>query len=301
MEGNMTILQLRQFCMVAELESITDAAAKLFITQPALSLAIKKIENELDVVLFERRGRYIQLSEKGKIVYRHANSILSQWDTMNEEIILSKDKGEMLKIGYTTRYVSDYMLPLFIVNNPGTQMSMNEMREETTLSSLQYGIYDVVISNRISKVPEDSDIICKKIYTTRMMVSVPISNPLSRMESLTIKDLDGQKFIRLNKNGMFTNQVSEEQKLYSVNLICVQRVNYEVIKILQNHCDYLYFITSIQAENDYVPPDRRLIPVKGPSFQQDLYATYQAGSAQKIAPFMDWVDKRWANSLNKDG
>ena len=73
----MDIRILSQFVTIAEELNITKAAEKLYMSQPPLSIQIKKLEDELDTKLFIRGKRHLQLTESGKLLYRHAKEIIS--------------------------------------------------------------------------------------------------------------------------------------------------------------------------------------------------------------------------------
>ncbi len=82
----MKISQLEYFCTVAKTEHITKTANLLNITQPALTSAIQRMEEELAISLFQHKGRNIQLSKSGKVVYRYAQEIMDSWNKMQNEL-----------------------------------------------------------------------------------------------------------------------------------------------------------------------------------------------------------------------
>jgi DNA-binding transcriptional LysR family regulator len=88
------IKQLRYFSTIAQEGQITRAAKKLHMAQPPLSQQLKLLEQELGVLLMERNGRSLELTEAGRILYKRAKEILHQ---VNETIIEVKDVGEGLK------------------------------------------------------------------------------------------------------------------------------------------------------------------------------------------------------------
>lgn len=82
----MELLQLRYFLAAAEFQHMTKAAASLQIAQPALSQAIHRLEEELGVLLFERKGRNIELNEAGKLLQNRLIPILCALDQIPEEV-----------------------------------------------------------------------------------------------------------------------------------------------------------------------------------------------------------------------
>lgn len=86
----MEYIQLRYFAEVARLQSFSKAAETLHISQPSLSRAIKGMEDELGVVLFDRTTRYLRLTDDGEIVLRHAAAALS----MSRDLLSTLNEGE---------------------------------------------------------------------------------------------------------------------------------------------------------------------------------------------------------------
>src|SRR3954467_5648272 len=82
----MELLQLKYFQTVAYMEHISNAAKTLNISQPSLSLMIKRLEDEMDTRLFDRKGRNIQLNDSGKILLRHVNTIFLDVENAKMEI-----------------------------------------------------------------------------------------------------------------------------------------------------------------------------------------------------------------------
>src|SRR3954451_21402647 len=85
-KDTMELLQLRYFQTVAYMEHISNAAKKLNISQPSLSLMIKRLEDEMGTPLFDRIGRNIQLNESGKLFLKHVNTIFSEIENAKMEI-----------------------------------------------------------------------------------------------------------------------------------------------------------------------------------------------------------------------
>ena len=107
----MELQQLRGFVEVARTHSFTQAARRLFVTQPAVSLQIKALEEELGQVLLERSGRTPRLTPAGEILYRHAVSMLTELNATREEL---EGLNEVLRgrvvVGTSDTYCT-YILP----------------------------------------------------------------------------------------------------------------------------------------------------------------------------------------------
>lgn len=96
----MKLQTLIYFIQIANEGSFTKAAAKCFVSQPALSKSINELETELSCQLFERHGRTIELTESGEVVYKYATEILHQCELLKEKVMDKNTKNNPLKVGY---------------------------------------------------------------------------------------------------------------------------------------------------------------------------------------------------------
>jgi DNA-binding transcriptional LysR family regulator len=116
MEMPVNLHQLQLFCCVIESGSYTQAAKNLYITQPALSLQIKSLENKLGAKLFVRKGNNIELTDAGNLVKQYAYDLLNLDKQLRSSIneLLSGESGQ-IAIG-SNRPIGRYLLPKFILN-----------------------------------------------------------------------------------------------------------------------------------------------------------------------------------------
>ena len=88
----MKIVQLEYFCAATRLHSITQAAAELYVTQPAISTAIKELEKEFSISLFTRTKNHLSLTKEGEVFYQKAQKLLAEYNnTMEQFHDLGKD------------------------------------------------------------------------------------------------------------------------------------------------------------------------------------------------------------------
>ncbi len=105
----MTLRHLKIFMTVFETSNFTKAGEKLLMAQPAISLAIKELEDMYGVRLFERIRRNIYPTEQGKTLYQYATTLLAMYDEMND-IMRNLDEKSTIRIGSSIT-VSNYILP----------------------------------------------------------------------------------------------------------------------------------------------------------------------------------------------
>lgn len=105
----MDIKQLRYFIAIAEEKNITAAANRLHMSQPPLSMQLKQLEEELDVKLFERNGKSMELTDKGEVLYQRALRLVNNVEEIKNEIQETEEgtKG-VLAVGINTLSVSGF-------------------------------------------------------------------------------------------------------------------------------------------------------------------------------------------------
>ncbi|MBT2661234.1 LysR family transcriptional regulator [Bacillus sp. ISL-45] len=105
----MDIRQMRYFIAIAEEKNITAAAHRLHMSQPPLSLQLKQMEEELGVMLVERHGKKLELTDKGQLLYRHALNIVHAFEEVKNEL-QETDEGRKgnLSVGINTLSVPEF-------------------------------------------------------------------------------------------------------------------------------------------------------------------------------------------------
>lgn len=161
---NMKIRHLRIFKMVCEEESITKAAEKLFMTQPAVSNAISELESHLGVYLFDRISRRIYLNETGKLFLTKVIKLLDLYDDLEQNVKELQDNST-IKIGSSIT-IANFILPKAIVDfqtiyksTPTKVIVGNARKIEEMLynNEIDLGLIEGVIYNEeLVKVPFSS-------------------------------------------------------------------------------------------------------------------------------------------------
>ena len=146
----------RVFCTVAEAGSISDAARLLFITQPAVSQSVRRLEQELGVKLFERGTKGVALTREGELLRGYVSSAMGMLDAGESRMrMLSKlDAGE-LRIGASDTVSKWFLVPIirhFHDMYPNVSLSITNRTSAETLQLLQSGSIDIGYVNLPSDV-----------------------------------------------------------------------------------------------------------------------------------------------------
>ena len=153
----MDFKRITHFVAVAEAGSMTEAARRLHIVQPALSHSIKRLEEEIGMPLFERSRRGMTLSEAGKVFIRSAYGILNQFTRAKEDVAaLGTNPSGLVSVAMTASVLNVLSVPighLLRANHPEIDLNLEEGLASNIRTGLEAGSYDFVISSGLN--PED--------------------------------------------------------------------------------------------------------------------------------------------------
>lgn len=143
----MTIIQLEYIIAVDTHKNFAEAAQSCFVSQPALSMQIKKIEEELGVLVFDRSKKPVLTTDIGKLIIQQAREAVRQVHRINE--IIDNQKGEIggeLRVGIIPT-LSPYLLPLFITKfmkkYPSVRLVIEELLTDVIIEKLNNDLLDV--------------------------------------------------------------------------------------------------------------------------------------------------------------
>ncbi len=226
----MNLNQLKAFYFVVKYRSTTAAAKALYITQPAVTKAIRRLEDHYEIKLLNRFGKKMVPTDAGEMLYHRAEEIFDS-ERRAEECIRDfqqRRSGHILVSASETfgaYYLSEILLR-FNQENPNIQISMeilpNELvveRNVRFLNDLGFTSYPVAHEKIVSKEVLEENLI---------LIAAP-THPLARKRSLKSKDLEGQPFI-LHEKGSFTRNLVDE-KLNSLGIQVKP-----LMDISSNHC-----------------------------------------------------------------
>lgn len=194
----MELFQLRYFLKVVEHSNFTRAAESCCISQPALSQAIQKLEDELRQPLFERTGRQIALSDAGRLLLPRAQQIIRLADEARASITDDGKTGSIRVSAIPT--IAPYILPeiarSFSRKLPEVQLEIQEEVTEQALKRCRAGEVDVVLL-ALPVVATDLDI--EPLFDEELSLVLPIEHPLAQVDQVHIADLEPFPFVLLDE------------------------------------------------------------------------------------------------------
>lgn len=207
---NMSLTELRFIVAVAQERNFRRAAEKCFVTQPALSLAIKKLEEELNVIIFERSRTDVTMTEIGEKIVEQASKVLEETARIKQLAELGKNqlKGA-LKLGMI-HSVGPYLLPEIIPILRKTASEMPLEIEENLTANLETQLRNGVIDAAIIALPFDvPGLQYRALYDEEFDVVVPSSHHWAHRKHIRPEELADEKVLLLNSGHCFSNQVTQ--------------------------------------------------------------------------------------------
>jgi LysR family hydrogen peroxide-inducible transcriptional activator len=261
----MTLNELRYIVAVARERNFRRAAERCFVSQPALSLAIQKLEDELGVRLFERKRGDITLTPVGETVIEQATRVLDEAMKIKEIAHLGSDQLQgMLRLG-VIHTIGPYLLPELIpvLHEQASQMPL-EVEENTTANlktQLRNGVVDVAIIALPFELP---GIDIKTLYDEPFMVVVPAGHAWAGRKNIAAEELSSEKVLLLTAGHCFSHQVVESCPELSRKGEVLQGNSLETIRNMVASGLGITVLPCSAVSERYRNPLLRVIPFRSP-------------------------------------
>lgn len=204
----MTITQLQYVLAVAEHKNFTLAAEKCFVTQPTLSMQIQKIEEELNILIFDRSKKPIQLTAIGQKIVEQAKNIVNEAGKIKDIVEYQKGFiGGEFRIGIIPT-IMPTLLPMFLNNfikkYPKIKLIIEELNTNEIITRLKNGHLDAAIA---ATPLEDEKIKEIVLYYEPFVAYVPENNSISQKTEIEISDLNLDEILLLQDGHCFRDGI----------------------------------------------------------------------------------------------
>ena len=211
-----SLRQLQVFDAVARLLSYTRAAEEMHLSQPTVSMQIKKLESDIGLPLTEQIGKKISLTEAGDALYQATRDILGTLGRFEMQI----DDQKGLRTGHlhiavvtTANYFAPRLLGKFYQAYPGIKVSLEVTNREHILDRMLHNIDDLYL---IGKPPESSELEFQPYLANPMVVVAPASHKFARKKAVSLSAIADEHFI-MREQGSGT-RIAVEQKFADAGL-----------------------------------------------------------------------------------
>jgi DNA-binding transcriptional LysR family regulator len=192
---NLTLRQLKIFNAVSRHLSFTRAADELHLTQPAVSMQVKQLEQEVGLPLFEHQGKKIYLTEAGEEMHRYALSIMAQVDEAAQvfEEMKGLKRGRLnIAVASTANYFAPRLLGDFCERYPDVRVSLNVTNRKGLLRALTDNQADLVVMGR---PPPDMDLVAESFMDNPLVMIASPNHPLCQLNNIPLQDLAAETFL----------------------------------------------------------------------------------------------------------
>ncbi len=204
----MTITQLQYVLAVAEYKNFTLAAEKCFVTQPTLSMQIQKVEEELNIQIFDRSKKPIQLTEIGQKIVNQAKNIVNEADRMQD--IVEQQKGFIggeFRLGIIPT-IMPTLLPMFLNNfikkYPKVKLIIEELNTDEIIVKLKNGHLDAAIAATPLMEEKIKEVV---LYFEPFMAYIPQSHKYFTKSEIEVSDLDVDEILLLQDGHCFRDGI----------------------------------------------------------------------------------------------
>jgi len=267
----MNLRDLKYIVAVAETKSFVKAAEQCFVSQPTLSMQIKKLENSLNIKIFERNNKHVLVTEIGKQVIETAKRILQDAEHIS---ILAKHEQDPFAGDFTlgafptiAPYILPKLIPLIKKKLPNLRLILVEEKTDILLHKLKTGLIDAAL---LAGPIHDESLIAEKLFDDEFKLAVATNHPLAEQTIINPDELTNQPLLLLDEGHCLRDQalqfcqlsgIDEEQNVRATSL--------ETLRQMVIADTGITFMPTIAIQNN--DDNIRYIPFEEPKPKRTIY------------------------------
>ena len=280
----MTLSELKFIVAVAKEKNFRRAADKCFVSQPALSLAVKKLEEELSVKIFERSRTEVKVTPVGQKIINQAIVVLDEANKLKDISSVGQEQLKSpLKVGLIYS-VAPYLLPLIIPvlrkKTPEMPLDVEENITKNLESSLKSGLIEAAVIALPFDIPGTE---CIPLYDEEFNVVVPSNHAWAKKKEIIAKDLSSEKVLLLNNEHCFSKQVVEACPELSKKSEVLQGNSLETIRNMVASNLGISVLPKTATAINYNNPLVKIIPFKNPVPYRRIAIAYRKSTVRMEA------------------
>lgn len=197
----MRLVQLKYFLAVCKYGNFSLAAENCYVTQPAVSAAIKELEQEYGVSLFHRRKKQLELTDEGRWFRQRAEFLVSYATATEEQMRIYAMNKRYLRVGVAPMIGGSFFYSVydqFVKDHPDIHIDLLEAGSLQVWQWVEDGIVDIGVQ-LLDFLPSDA-LETVKLFDTELVFCVSDNHPLAHQENVSIADLAGQRLILLKED-----------------------------------------------------------------------------------------------------
>lgn len=286
----MDLTQLFYFKTIVDERSLTRAAERLYVTQPALSKAISRLEEEFDGPLFVRRGRQIMVNAYGEMLYDWTCHILAGYDVLRHDIrSRRKQESNTLTVAISGTYFSSSIVLDFIARHPNYHLDEVYFKRSEFPSIIYQNGIDCVISCCNF---EADGINSYQIYSEPLYLIVPQNHRLARRQSVQLHEIAEERLLFPGEDNLYINTLEDIYRSAGIEL------NYSTGLIREHTINAVnsglgVMVVAECALGTFSGGKTRAIPLKDSFCRRDISLLWQSRGtpSPQLTAFIDHVHR----------
>lgn len=263
--------------------TLSKAAEELFISQPALSRSMNKLEEELGVTIFSRSKNKLTLNETGKLAAIYAREIIRYEENAIASIRAFDKKNRTISIGSCAPMpLADITEAVTTIYSGFTISSEINHSEEIILDNLINGIYDISICNHEIKNPEFLSI---KAFFEKLYLVIDKSNSLAKKEGIYLSELNNKDILLYSEIGFWYELL--KSKAPNANLLIQHDDN--TFNTLINTTSFPSFATNKSISKRTIPDFKTLVPILDKEATVDYYCVILKDNYKKFSNLFKYI------------
>lgn len=262
---NMKIIQLQYFVEVVRTNNISKAAKNLYVSQPAISSAIRELEKEFNTTLFIRYNNQITLTDEGHYLYRLSLDLLDNFEKVRNDMFNHLKKAEILKLGVPPM-IGTFVIPPIINEYSKSHSNIEIQLMELGSFANKQAIIDRDINLGLTVISKTEDVPEKISYTklidTTLLFTVNKNHPLAKKEVISFSDLKDTPLVLMKEDSLQSSLVQKAFENHNITPNIKIRTNqlYTIKELIKNNNLGAFMFNQI-IENE---PSIVGIPLKNP-------------------------------------
>ena len=272
------IYQLEQLLAFAECGTLSGAAERLHLSQPALSRSMQRLEAELQIPLFDRQKNKIEFNENGRMAAEYARQVMEKCQDMISRVQAFDRSRRTILLGSCAPAPLWEIPPVLSDLYPDRTIS-SEMRENRVLlQGLRDGVYQLII---LPYPVEEPGIACVKYGEEHLFFSLPPAHPLSGSRALYMRDLNGETMLLRNRLGFWREltlrKMPDTRFLEQEDMAFDELVRSSALPI---------FTTDVALAREGTPLNRVNIPILDEEANVTYYCLYKPSGRNDVSAFI---------------
>lgn len=259
------LYELRQFVTFAETGTLSQAAEVLHLSQPALSRNMKKLEEDLGIVLFERSKNKLALNENGKYVLGLAKKLLDDIDTFGVKARDFDRKNRTISLGICAPAPVWTLAPLIANTYPHMSLQTETDTESNLLLNLKKDVYQLIVTH---EALSSEEFFSKECGKERLMFALPKGHRYAKRKSLTFAEMDGENMLLMPDIGFWA--FVKDKMPHSRFLTQSDRFSFNE---LVQASSLPSFVTDLSEKFRITPPGRIYVPISDAEATVTYYLT----------------------------